>query len=199
VPAKAEMYFPYRQITSHAFFAPRDLVIRASVAPSSLVPAVRASIQAVDPNQPLSNIRTMDAVLGEHMHIRRMGMSMLAAFAALALFLATLGVYGVLSYFVAQHTQEIGVRLALGADARNVFAFVLKRGLRLAGLGVALGVMAAMALTGLLRSLLFEVSATDPWTYGVVACVLVSVAWVACALPARRAARVDPIVALRCE
>ncbi|MGH9841025.1 MAG: ABC transporter permease [Blastocatellia bacterium] len=198
-PAKAEMYFPYRQIKSHAFFAPRDLVIRATVPPASLVASVRAAIHAVDPNQPLSNIRTMDAVFGEHTNMRRMGMLLLTSFAAMALALAMLGVYGVLSYFVTQHTQEIGVRLALGADGRNIFALVLKRGLTLAGLGVALGLAASFVLTRLLRSLLFEVSAADPATYAGVAVLLLTVAVLACALPARRAANVDPMIALRCE
>ncbi|MGH9840095.1 MAG: FtsX-like permease family protein, partial [Blastocatellia bacterium] len=107
--------------------------------------------------------------------------------------------YGVLSYFVTQHTQEIGVRLALGADGRNIFVLVLKRGLTLAGLGVALGLAASFVLTRLLRSLLFEVSAADPVTYAGVAVLLLTVAVLACALPARRAANVDPMIALRCE
>ena len=198
-PTKAEMYFPYRQIKSHPFFAPRDLVIRATVEPTSLVASVRATIQAVDPNQPLSNIRTLDAVFGEHTKMRRMGMQLLTVLAWLALLLAMLGIYGVLSYFVTQHTQEFGVRLALGAEGRNLFALVLKRGLTLAGTGVAMGLVASFALTRLLRSLLFEVSAADPMTYAVVAVLLLIVAVLACALPAWRAAKVDPIIALRCE
>ena len=199
VPTKAEMYFPYRQIKSHAFFAPRDLVIRATVEPTSLVASVRNAIYAVDPNQPLANIRTMDAVFGEHTKMRRMGMLMLTGFAALAMLLAMLGIYGVLSYFVTQHTQEIGVRLALGAESKNIFALVLKRGLLLAGVGVVIGLMASFALTRLLRSLLFEISAVDPLTFGGVALLLLLVAVLACALPARRAANVDPMIALRCE
>jgi putative ABC transport system permease protein len=199
VPTKAEMYFPYRQIKTHTWFAPRDLVIRTTVEPANLVASVRSAIHAVDPNQPLSNIRTLDAVFGEHTRLRRMGMLMLTIFAALALLLAMLGIYGVLSYFVTQHTPEIGVRLALGADGKNIFALVLKRGLTLAGLGVALGLVASFALTRLLRSLLFEVSAADPLTYAGVALLLLTVAVLACALPARRAAKVDPVIALRYE
>ena len=198
-PTKAEMYFPYRQISSHAYFAPRDLVIRANVEPASLVAAVRAAVHAVDPNQPVSNIRTMDAVLGEHTKTQQMGMLLLTMFAALALLLAMLGIYGVLSYFVTQHTPEIGVRLALGADGRSIFALVLKRGLTLALVGVAFGLVASFALSRLLRSLLFEVSAADPLTYLGVAALLLTVAVLACALPARRAMKVDPMITLRCE
>ncbi|MFN0122031.1 MAG: FtsX-like permease family protein, partial [Blastocatellia bacterium] len=199
VPAKAEMYFPYRQIKSHAFFAPRDLVIRATVAPASLVGAVRAAVQAVDPNQPLSSIRTLDAVFGEHTSMQRMGMQLLTLFAGLALLLAMLGIYGLLSYFVTQHTREIGVRLALGAAGGNIFALVLKRGLTLTGIGVAVGLLAAFALTRLLRGMLFEISPADPVTYATVAILLLAVAALACAFPAWRATKVDPLVALRCE
>jgi len=198
-PTKAEMYFPYSQIKSHPFFAPRDLVIRATVEPDSLVAAVRSAIHAVDPNQPLSSIRTMEAVFGEHTKVRRMGMFLLTTFAALALLLAMLGIYGVLSYFVTQHTQEIGVRLALGADSKSIFALVLKRGLMLTGIGVAIGLGASFALSRLLRSLLFEVSAADPLTYVGVALLLLTIAVLACVVPARRAAKVDPMIALRCE
>ncbi len=198
-PTKAEMYFPYRQIKSHAFYAPRDLVIRSTVEPTSLVAAVRDSVHAVDPNQPLSNIRTLDAVFAEHTQTRQMGMLLLTAFAALALTLAMLGIYGVLSYFVTQHTQEIGVRLALGADGKMIFGMVLKRGMTLVGIGLAIGLAASLALTRLLQSLLFEVSAADPATYAVVAVLLLVISVLACALPARRAAKVDPMIALRFE
>lgn len=126
-------------------------------------------------------------------------MFLLTTFAALALLLAMLGIYGVLSYFVTQHTQEIGVRLALGADSKSIFALVLKRGLMLTGIGVAIGLGASFALSRLLRSLLFEVSAADPLTYVGVALLLLTIAVLACVVPARRAAKVDPMIALRCE
>jgi putative ABC transport system permease protein len=126
-------------------------------------------------------------------------MRLLTAFAALAMLLAMLGIYGVLSYFVTQHRQEIGVRLALGAGRRDIFALVLRRGLALAGIGVALGLAASFALARLLRGLLVEVSAADPMTYVIVAVLLLVVAVLACALPARRATKVDPLIALRTE
>ncbi|MDX2044537.1 MAG: ABC transporter permease [Acidobacteriota bacterium] len=198
-PTKAEMYFPYRQIKSHAFYAPRDLVIRSTVEPTSLVAAVRDAVHAVDPNQPLSNIRTLGAVFAEHTQNRQMGMLLLTAFATLALTLAMLGIYGVLSYFVTQHTQEIGVRLALGADGKAISGMVLKRGMTLVGIGLAIGLAASFGLTRLLQSLLFEISAADPATYAVVAVLLLVISVLACALPARRAAKVDPMIALRFE
>lgn len=198
-PVKAEMYFPYRQIKSHAFYAPRDLVVRTTVEPTGLVASVREAVRAVDPAQPLSNIRTLDALLGEHTETRRGGMLLLTGFAALALLLALLGIYGVLSYFVAQHTREIGIRLALGAQKRNVFRLVLKRGLTLAGIGVTIGLVASFALSRFIRSLLFEVGSADPLTYAVVAALLLGVATAACWIPARRATRVDPMIALRSE
>ncbi len=198
-PVKAEMYLPYRQIKTHTFFAPRDLVVRTTVEPNSLIPAIRTAIHAVDPTQPLSSISTLNALLDEFTQMRRAGMWLLTAFAGLALLLALLGIYGVLSYFVTQHAQEIGVRLALGASSRDVFALVLKRGLTLAVTGVAIGLIAALALARLLRGFLFEVSAADPLTYAAVALLLLVVATLACALPARRATKVDPMIALRCE
>ncbi|MGB7923251.1 MAG: ABC transporter permease [Pyrinomonadaceae bacterium] len=198
-PVKAEMYVPYRQASWNSFYAPRDLVLRTSVAPSSLVPAVRQAIYEVDPYQPLSGIRTMDEVLGRETAQRRLGMILLVAFAALALLLAALGIYGVLSYFVVQHTPEIGVRMALGAQPGDVLRLVIMRGMRLALAGVAIGLGGAFALTRLMKSLLFEVNATDPLTFGLIALLLTLVALLACLVPARRATKVDPIIALRYE
>jgi putative ABC transport system permease protein len=140
-------------------FAPRDLVIRTAVAPTSLVPAVRQAIRDVDPYQPLSSVRTMEEVLGRETAQRRMGMILLAAFASLALLLAALGIYGVLSYFVVQHTQEIGVRMALGALPRDMLRLVVGKGMTLALIGVVIGLAGALALTRLMSSLLFEVNA----------------------------------------
>jgi len=198
-PIKAEMYLPFQQINDQPWFAPRDLVLRTSVDPLSVLPAVRSEIRAVDPDQPISNIRTMDEVLGEETASRRLGMTLLTIFAALALLLCSLGIYGVLSYFVVQHTPEIGVRLALGAQRRDILGLVLKKGMGLALVGVAIGLGAAFALTRLMASLLFGVSAADPLTYAGITLLLTFVALCACYLPARRATKVDPMVALTYE
>jgi predicted permease len=199
-PVKAEMYFPYQQSEEDvAFYAPRDFVIRTSVDPLSVVAAVRNEIHQVDPEQPISNIRTMDEMLGEETASRRLGMTLLTTFAGLALLLATLGIYGVLAYFVVQHTQEIGVRMALGAQRSNILALVLKQGMALTLLGVVIGLAIAFAITRLMASLLYGISTTDPLTYGVIVLLLTTVAFFACYLPARRATKVDPMVALTYE
>ena len=198
-PAKPEMYLPYHQVDYQQWFAPGYLVIRTSVEPQSLIAALRREVYAVDPTQPVSNVQTMAEILGGESAQRRVGMTLLAVFAGLALALASLGIYGVLSFFVAQHTQEIGVRLALGAQPRSILALVLRRGMALALAGVGLGLLGAFALTRLMESQLFEVSATDPLTYVALALLLTTVALIACILPARRATKVDPLVALRYE
>lgn len=198
-PVKAEMYIPYRQGEPYSFFSPRALVIRSTAAPMSLVPAVRQAIHEIDPYQPLSNIRTMDEVLNRETAQRRLEMTLLTVFAALALLLSALGIYGVLSYFVVQHTPEIGVRMALGAQQRDVLRLVLGKGMRLALIGVAIGLVGAFALTRLMESLLFEVKASDPLTFVLIALLLTLVALMACLIPARRAMKVDPMVALRYE
>ncbi|HYG80634.1 MAG TPA: ABC transporter permease [Pyrinomonadaceae bacterium] len=202
-PAKAELYVPYRQFardsTLYPIFAPRDLVIRTTAEPLSLVPAVRQAVREVDPHQPLSSIRTMDEVLALVTAQRRVGMVLLTAFAALALLLAALGIYGVLSYFVIRHTPEIGVRVALGAQKGDVLRLVLGRGMRLALAGIFVGLAGAFALTRLMESLLFGVSAVDPLTFAGVAVLLAVVALLACYIPARRAMKVDPMAALRYE
>lgn len=198
-PAKAEMYFPYWQAPQDTFFPPRDLVIRTTVAPMSIVPAVRQAVHEVDPYQPISNIRTMDEVLGRETAQRRVEMILLTAFAALALLLSALGIYGVLSYFVVEHTPEIGVRMALGAQAGDVLRLVLGKGMKLALIGVIIGLLGAFALTRLIESLLFEVKATDPLTFILIALLLTVIALLACLIPARRAMKVDPMVALRYE
>jgi putative ABC transport system permease protein len=198
-PVKAEMYFPYLQSGEYPFNAPRDLAIRTSVDPLSVVAAARNEIHQIDPDQPISNIRTMGEVIGEETASRRLGMTLLTIFAGLALLLATLGIYGVLAYFVVQHTAEIGVRMALGAQRRNILGLVLKKGMTLTLLGVAIGMAGAFALTRLMRSLLYEVSTADPLTYAAIGLLLVIVAFCACYLPARRATRINPLVALTYE
>jgi putative ABC transport system permease protein len=198
-PVKAEMYFPYQQDNDSAFYAPRDLVIRSSGDPLNLVAAASNEIHQIDPNQPISNVRTMAEVLGEETQSRSLGMTLLTVFAGLALLLATLGIYGVLAYFVVQHTQEIGVRMALGAQRGNIVALVLKKGMTLTLLGVVIGLAIAFALTRLMASLLYGVGASDPLTFAAIALLLTTVAFFACYLPARRAAKVDPMVALTYE
>jgi putative ABC transport system permease protein len=195
-PVKAEMYFPYQQKSDQEWNAPRDLAIRTSVEPLSLVAVVRNEIHQVDPDQPISNVRTMDQVLGEETASRRLGMTLLTIFATLALLLATLGIYGVLAYFVVQHTQEIGVRMALGAQRSDILRLVVMKGMRLAVLGVVIGLVAAFALTRLMASLVYGVGTADPLTYATIALLLTGVAFLACYLPARRATKVDPMVAL---
>jgi putative ABC transport system permease protein len=199
VPVKAEMYFPYRQISSHPWYGPRDLVVRTSGDPMAIVSGVREVIRNVDPDQPVSNIATMEEILTKETGSRRLGMILLSIYAGLALLLASLGVYGVLSYLVVQQTPEIGVRLALGASRADVLGLVMKRGTLLVLSGVAFGAIAAFALTRLMASLLFEVSATDPPTFIGISLLLIGVAVVACFVPAYRATRVDPMVALRYE
>ncbi|HZE69980.1 MAG TPA: ABC transporter permease [Pyrinomonadaceae bacterium] len=199
LPVKAEMYLPYQQVTDQVWFAPRDLAIRAVGDPMSIVTAVRAAVRAVDPNQPVSNVATMEELLGEETAKRRVGMILLSTFAALALLLASLGIYGVLAYFVVQHTNEIGVRLALGATPRNIVGLVLRKGMGLTLLGVATGLAASFVLTRLMTSLLFGVNAADPVTFFAVPVLLLSVSGLACWIPARRAAKTDPLVAIRYE
>jgi len=196
---KAEMYLPYQQVEQQPWFIPRDLAIRTSGETSSLVGAVRQVIREIDPDQPISNVATMSDLLGEEAGQRRVGMIMLAAFSVLALLLASIGIYGVLAYFVTQHTNEIGVRLALGATPRNILLMIVKRGMGLTLLGISIGLAASFALTRLMTSLLFEVKAVDPLTFLFVPLLLAVAALLACSIPARRAMKVDPLVALRYE
>ncbi|MGH7717348.1 MAG: FtsX-like permease family protein, partial [Gemmatimonadaceae bacterium] len=176
----------------------QTLVIRTSLAdPLSLVPAVRSAIQALDPDVPAYRVQTFDQVVSGSLWRQRLQGQVLGAFAALALLLATVGIYGVISYAVAQRTREIGVRMALGATRGNVLGMVVRDGTRLAALGVVIGLAGALALTRVLSSLLHEVSATDPLTFGAVAVALAAAAVLASYIPARRATKVDPLVAMR--
>jgi len=199
LPVSPEMYFPYRQIKSLAWFGPRDLVIRTSLEPRNIIEAVRAQIHATDPVQPISNSATLSELLAEETRPRWVGMVLVAIFAGLALLLASLGIYGVLSYFVTQQTAEIGIRLALGAQGRDILNMILLKGMRWVVCGVAIGLFAAWALTKLMASLLFGVSATDPITFATVPFLLIGVALAGCLIPAWRAIKVDPIIALRYE
>jgi len=156
-------------------------------------------VRDLDPQLPLFGVEPLTTTLGNSQAQRRFTMIVLVAFAGIALVLAIIGVHGVLSYTVAQRTREIGIRVALGADLARVRSLVLSQGAMLAGIGITLGLAAAFALTRLLSTLLFGVSARDPLTFAGTAGVLALVAMIACWMPARRAARVDPIDALRCD
>ena len=191
---KMEMYMAYPQLNS---FAPNALVVRTSVEPLSLASAVRNAVWAVDRDQPVSDIDTMDHIVSEAVARQRFSMLLFAIFAALALVLAAVGIYGVMSYSVTQRTREIGIRMALGAQRTDVLKMTVKEGLKLVGLGLVIGVVMAFVLTRVMASLLFGISATDPVTFLSIGLVLLGVAMLASYIPALRATRVDPMVALR--
>jgi putative ABC transport system permease protein len=176
-----------------------SLIIRGTQEPTRLASAVRSEVQALDPNLPVSNITPLDQMIYERTSPKRLMTYILAVFALIALLLASIGVYGVMSYAVTQRTQEIGVRMALGAQALDVLKLVVKHGMTMALVGVAIGLAGAYALTRLLANLLFKVTPTDLATFAVVTIALIVVALVACYIPARRATKVDPLVALRYE
>jgi predicted permease len=188
-------YFPHSQYPTSAM----NVVLRSNVAPAALTSAIKKEIRELDPGLPIYNVRTMDDRVQESLARRRFSMVMLGLFAALALSLATIGIYGVMAYMVNQGTREIGIRLALGATQRNILHLIVRQGLVLALTGVAIGLAGAFALTRLIRSLLFGVRSTDPLTFIVIAALLTLIALLASYIPARRAARIDPMVSLRCE
>jgi putative ABC transport system permease protein len=189
------IYWPYFQFPQ--LF--NTLVVRSDGDLIRLVPAVKAAIWAVNKNQPISKIETLEQVLSASLARRRLYMILLGVFAGAALLLASVGIYGVVSYSVNQRTQEMGIRIAVGAERGDVLRLVLGQGARAALLGIAAGIAAALALTRLMASLLFGVSASDPLTFLAVATLLTLVALSASYIPARRAMRVDPMVALRHE
>jgi predicted permease len=174
-------------------------VIRTSGNPTAVAGAARDVIRGLDATLPVRNVRTLDAVLDESVAPARWSTTLLAVFAGVALVMAGLGVFGVLSFLVAQRTRELGIRVALGAAPSAVRRMVVGRGLGLVAAGLAIGVVGAVALTRLMASLLYGVTATDPLTYGGVAAVLLAIGALASYLPAQRATRVDPIIALRAE
>ena len=180
-------------------FATMSLVIRTTIEPATIAASVRETAQEVDKAQPVSDMRTMDNIVGEAVTQPRFNLILLGVFGFIALVLSASGIYGVMSYTVSQRTHEIGIRMALGARSGDVLRMVMGQGLRLTALGIGGGLLASVLLTRYLSSLLFGVSATDTATFAAVALFLAGVALVASFVPARRAARTDPMVALRYE
>jgi putative ABC transport system permease protein len=194
-PDQPHLYVPILQNPGYAM----AVFVRAEVVPTSLTNSVRAQVQAVDPNLPLFGERSMEELVAASMAQRRFAMQVVGLFAVLAMLLAGVGIYGVMAYLVNQRTREIGIRLALGASRGAILRWVLRQGLGLTVVGAAIGIAASFMATRLLSSLLFGVARTDLITYGVLVMLLAFVALLACYIPARRATKVDPLVALRYE
>jgi ABC-type antimicrobial peptide transport system permease subunit len=189
------MYVPDQQFSTFGGV----LVARTASDPLSFVAAIKEQVWGIDKDRPVYGINTMNRLLAESIATQRFNTLLLASFAALALLLAEIGIYGVMSYSVSQATREIGIRIALGAQRRDVLKLVVGRGLALTLVGAPVGVAGAFGLTRLMANLLFGVMATDPLTFIGVSVLLVVMALLACYLPARRATKVDPMVALRYE
>jgi putative ABC transport system permease protein len=195
IDARPTIYFSNRQIP-RAFM---NVVLRASGDPQNYVAAIRREVRALDKNLAVSNLRTMEQLVSATIATPRLVVLLFGGFAAVAMLLAALGIYGVMAYAVTQRTREIGVRVALGAQTRDVMKLIIGHGMKLAVIGVAIGLAASFGLTRLMSELLFGVGPTDPLTFVGIALLLAAVALLACWIPARRATKVDPIIALRCE
>jgi putative ABC transport system permease protein len=193
---KMQMYFTYRQLRS---LMPNALIVRTTVDPLSLGTSVRNAIWAVDKDQTVANIDSMEHIVAGAVARQRFSMLLLAIFAGIALVLAAVGIYGVMSYSVAQQTREIGIRMALGAQRSDVLKMTVKQSLKLVGLGLLIGLVSAFILTRVMATLLFGISATDPLTFLSISLVLLAVAMLASYIPALRATRVDPMIALRAQ
>jgi predicted permease len=195
VEPRIAMYFPHTQSPSRAMI----VTVRVNGDPAAIAAAVKREIHALDSDLPVYYVRTMNERIGEYLAPRRFSVVLLAVFAGLAVALAAIGVYGVMAYLVNQSTREIGIRIALGATERGILGLVVRRGMTVAGLGVFAGLVAALVLTRFLRGLLYGVDATDPLTFVALPLVLAAIAFTACYIPARRAARLDPMDCLRAE
>jgi putative ABC transport system permease protein len=189
----AQIYVPHAQDPQWNFMA---MVIRTAGDPAGFATTLRREVQALDKDQPIYNLRTMDEVVMNSLGTRRVSMQLFAVFACAALLLAALGIYGVMAYSVTQRTQEIGLRMALGAQKSDVLGLVIRQGMTLTVIGVVVGLAGAFALTRVIGNLLYGVTATDPATFVAIPLLLLLVALLACYLPARRAARLDPTRAL---
>jgi predicted permease len=203
-PAPPMVFVPIPQMPDKLMavvraFTAANFTVRTTVAPKAVTAAVKREIAELDPTLSLSEISSMEEITAVSVAPQRFNVFLFGVFAGLGLLLAAIGLYGVIAYAVEQRTNEIGLRIALGAQARDIVRLILKQGLALTLIGLALGIVVSVALTRLMKSLLFGVGTTDPLTFVVIAMLLTAVALVACWVPARRATRVDPMVALRCE
>jgi predicted permease len=194
--ASSEMYFP---IAQNRDWGSLDLVVRSKLPIQSLVSSVREALSRVDPNLPSSDFQPLEQLVDQAVSPRRFVTVLLGGFSFLALILASLGIYGVISYSVNQRTNEIGIRIALGAQTPAVLKLIIGQGIKLALVGLGIGLAVAFVLTRVLSNLLFGVKATDPLTFTSIALLLIGVSLLACYIPARKATKVDPMVALRSE
>jgi putative ABC transport system permease protein len=194
-PAQPEIYFAQAQMPMSAM----TVVIRTAADPRALINAARGVVQSLDRNAPVYNVRTVDELLGRSVASPRFNTLLLSLFAGVALILTAVGLYGVITCSVIQSTHEIGIRLALGAQTSDVLRLIVGQGMLLTLVGVMIGLAGAYGLTRLMSNLLYGVGATDPWTFASAAVLVAGIAFIACYLPARRATKVDPMIALRCE
>ncbi len=192
---RVQGYFPFLQMPDNGM----TVIIKAGSDPNQLIASVRGAVKSIDPDQPIYNPRTMGEIRAESVAPERLNLTLLSIFAGIALVLAIVGIYGVMSYSVTQRTHEIGIRMAIGAQPRDVFAMILGHGMKLALVGIGIGLVGAFALTRLMASMLFGVEPTDATTFGAIAVLLTVVALLACYLPGRRATKVEPTVSLRYE
>ncbi len=192
---RVQGYFPFKQIPNNDM----TVIAKASGDPNQLIGGVRQQVAAIDPDQPIYGVRTMHEIRAESVAPERLNLTLLSIFAGIALILAIVGIYGVMSYSVTQRTREIGIRMAIGAQPRDVFRMVIWQGMLLALIGVAVGLVGAFGFTRLMTTMLFGIEPTDPTTFAAIAVLLTAVALVACYVPGRRATKVDPVVSLRYE
>jgi putative ABC transport system permease protein len=198
LPVDAAVYAPFSQ-SDEAWRRWMTLIVRTDHPTSGIVEAVKKQVWSLDRQIPISDVQSFDDLMALSLAQQRFNLMLLGTFAALALLLAVVGIYGMMSYRISQRTHEIGVYMALGAQHQHVLQLVIRDGAKLAAIGIAAGTVGALAATRVMTSLLFEVKPSDPMVFGAVALLLGGVALVACYIPARRALKVHPIVALRCE
>jgi len=192
---RVQGYFAFNQVPLGGM----TVVIKGASDANQLISSIRGAVRELDPNQPIYSVRTMDEIRAESVAPERLNLTLLSLFAGIALVLAIVGIYGVMSYSVTQRTHEIGIRMAVGARPLDVFKMILGHGMKLALIGVGIGLVGAFLLTRLMATMLFGVEPTDATTYGAISILLIAIALLACYLPGRRATKVEPTISLRYE